>query len=294
MAKTPLPNRARPRSRLPSQSNTSCRRFSIDGTQLAAFFGMTPKPKGASWRSPAFGNLLRLAGQSLREKADRQCDDIVPCLMVAFAFWIVCLVEWTQRIAGENPDPRFWTALSCLVTIYGGIRIFRLYPQTRSIRVGERRERRVGEILERMKSRGFFVFHDFAGDNFNVDCVVIGPSGIYAIEIKTRSGSGTIDYRNEDELIFAGKISDGEPLRQARRAAYALHLQLEQYLDGRCSVKPIVVFVGKWRVNQDGGNFAADVLTADQLEDYFERQQPQLTGKEISLICSHLERFARS
>jgi len=47
-------------------------------------------------------------------------------------------------------------------------------------------------------------------------------------------------------------------------------------------------------VQQVAGDFVVDVITADQLENYFERQQPELTSKEIADICSHLECSARN
>ena len=46
----------------------------------------------------------------------------------------------------------------------------------------------------------------------------------------------------------------------------------------------------KWQA----GDFVVTVLTADQLEDYFDREQPELTSKEITHIGSHLKRSARS
>lgn len=240
------------------------------------------------------GKLLRIAGQSLREKAERQFDDFVPYLMIVFAFWIVCLVEWVQKIAGEHPNPGLWMLVSLLVTCYGGVRAFRLYPQLRNLRLGERGERRVGEILDRIRSKGFVVYHDFPGNGFNVDHVVVGPSGIYAIETKARSGSGIIDYRSDNDLLLGGRISDGPALRQARGSARAVHLELKEHLREHYWVKPLLIFLGDWRVRRAAGDFTVDVITEDQLETYFDRGQPELTSKEIAHICSHLERSARS
>ncbi|HEV2047483.1 MAG TPA: nuclease-related domain-containing protein [Chthoniobacterales bacterium] len=235
-----------------------------------------------------------MAGQSLREEIERRFDDFVPYLMIVFAFWMVCLVEWTQQIAGEHPGPKFWMFLSALVTLYGGFRAFRLYPQLRNLRFGEQGERRVAEILDRLRSKGFIVFHDLVGKDFNIDHVVVGPSGIYAIETKNRSGSGAIEYPSDDELIFGGRIKDGWPLRQARGAAWTVHDELKTHSQEYRYVKPLVVFVGNWRVHRHAGDFAADVITANQLENYFDWQQPELTRGEIARISSHLEHFART
>lgn len=262
--------------------------------ELAANYRVAFKGYKEVRASPVPGRLLRLAGQSLRVKAERQFDDFVPYLMIVFGFWIVCLVEWTQKIVGERPTPGFWMLVSLLVTCYGGVRAFRLYPQLQRIRLGERGERRVGEILDRVRSKGFIVYHDLPGDGFNVDHVVVGPTGVYAIETKVRSGSGTIDYRNDDELLLGGRISDSPALRQARGSARAVHLELKEHLREHYWVKPLLVFLGDWRVRRAAGDFAVDVITEDQLENYFDWGQPELTSKEIAHISSHLERSARS
>jgi hypothetical protein len=248
----------------------------------------------AKGQSPIAAKLLRIAGQSLREKTERQFDDFVPYLLIVFAFWIVCLVEWVQRIAGEHPHPGLWMLVSLLVTCYGGVRAFRLYPQLRNLRLGERGERRVGEILDQVRAKGFFVYHDLPGNGFNVDHVVVGPTGIYAIETKVRNGSGIIDYQSDNELLLGGRISDRPALRQARGSAYAVHLQLKEHLREHYWVKPLLIFLGDWRVRRAAGDFTVDVITEDQLETYFDRAQPELTSKEIAHICSHLERSVRS
>ena len=242
------------------------------------------------------GKLLRLAGQSLRVKAERQFDDFVPYLMIVFGFWIVCLVEWMQKIVGEHPTLGFWMFLSLLVTCYGGVRAFRLYPQLQNARLGKPGQRRVAEILGRIRSKGFVVFHDLPENGSNIDHVVVGPTGIYAIATRAWNaiGSRTIDYQTENEVILGGRITDGRLLREVRGSARAVHLRLKKHLHENYWVKPLLVFLGDWRVSRGAGDFAVTVMTADQLEDYFDLGQPELTGKEIAHICSHLKRSARN
>jgi hypothetical protein len=42
-------------------------------------------------------------------------------------------------------------------------------------------------------------------------------------------------------------------------------------------------------VHREREDFSVDVTTADQLEDYFDTQPPELTSKEIAQICSRLD-----
>lgn len=237
--------------------------------------------------------LLRSAGQSLRGEYDRLFDEkFVAYFVVVVAFWIVCIVAWVQKFAGHIPDPNFWTLLSLCVTAYGGFQAFRLRPQLRRLRFGETGERRFAEALDRIRAKGFAVFHDLPANGFNIDHVVVGFSGVYAIETKTRHGADTVNYQNDNELLLGGKINDSPALRQARGSAHAVHAQLKEHLHEAYWVKPVLVFVGSRRVRRPAGDCSVDVITADELENYFDRQKPELTSTEVSHICSHLERSA--
>ena len=59
-------------------------------------------------------------------------------------------------------------------------------------------------------------------------------------------------------------------------------------------MKPIVVFVGEWRVKNDWQTRYARVFTTDKLVTHIVNQQPRLKRSEIQLIASHLERSAKS
>lgn len=240
--------------------------------------------------------MLRQAGQSLREEIDQLAEArLLPLLFVPVVFMIVWAVECLQKRAGRALNPEFWVFMALLVTIYGGFEVFRLRPRTYRFGAGKRgHDRRVSEILDRIRAKGFAVFHDLPEDGFNIDHVVIGPSGIYAIETKTRSGSGSIDYSGDEALILGGKINEARALRQARASAGALCLHLKDYLNDQLGVKSLLVFVGDWRVQRAAGDFNVDVIAANQLEDYFDRQQPELTRSQIAQICAHLERLARA
>lgn len=238
--------------------------------------------------------LTRRAIQSFRDEIDQLREArLIPVLLIPLLFVVVWMVECVQKYAGRNPDPQFWALIALVVTVYGGFEIFRLRPGLRQVRPTERGARGVAKVLNRVKKKGFVAFHNLTGENSNIDHVIVGPTGIYAIKIKARMGRGTIDYCDENELIFGGRISDNRPLAQVRSAAYTLHGQLQGSLPGY-AVKPLLVFFGNWRVHRGAGDFDVDVVTGDQLEDYLDRQQPELTSNEIAHICAQLEQPARS
>ena len=53
--------------------------------------------------------------------------------------------------------------------------------------------------------KGYQVFRDLIGDGFNVDHVVIGPAGVFAVETRSRSrpvrGSLKINFDGERVLV---------------------------------------------------------------------------------------------
>lgn len=237
-------------------------------------------------------NLLRQAGQNLRRKHQRFAD-FLPYFLIVFAFWIVCLVEWTQRLAGIHASPWYWMLISLMVTAYGGCQVFRLFPQPGRTRPGKRAERVVAELLERTRGKDRVVYHDLPGHTSNIDHLVIGAGGVFVVETKLRGDGGTIDYGTGDELVFGGKIRDNRPLRQARDAAGFVRTKLRQYWSEDIPVRPLLVFVGDWEIEHGPGDFDVDVVTAAELETYLDRQQPELVRQEIGEIAAFVNELAR-
>ena len=216
----------------------------------------------------------------------------LPWFLVLGALWIVSAIESTQRLLGCVPDPRFWMVISLAITVFSGWQVFRLRARAKlSPRKKSAGEAQVAEILQQIRNKGFVAFHDLTGSDRKINHVVVGPSGIYAIETKERSGSGTIDHRTDEELIFAGRIKDVRPLRHARGAASSVQQRLHDELEDSYSVKPLVIFVGDWKICAHKSNLAVHVTTPDRLVQYFDEQPPELSGKEIDLISSHLQKM---
>lgn len=85
------------------------------------------------------------------------------------------------------------------------------------------------EILENLTINGH-------GD---VDMVIVGPTGIWMIEVK--SHSGRIDF-NGEELTRNGEVLEKNFLKQAWAEAYAVRDTLKENLKREFTVQPVVVF----------------------------------------------------
>jgi nuclease-like protein len=249
---------------------------------------LTPRKSIRQTRSD---NFFKWFPQSWRGHAEMVCSErFVPYLLIALPFWLVCIVESVQKIGGQNLDPRFWMFLSILVTLYGGFSLFRLQSPRQNFSF-EQSGPEIDEVVDQIRSKGGVVYHGSGERGLNADYLVVGPAGIHVIETKARNvfGSRAIDYRNENELLLGGKISDNQPLKQARAAAQTVREQLPEPFLAQCPVKPLVVFLGNWQINQPEREVDVAVMNASDLSGYLNQQQAVLTSAEVAQICLHLE-----
>ena len=236
--------------------------------------------------------LPRRAGQSLAEQWQDLMDDRLVAIVFGPAMvWAIVLGVWIQST--RPMSLRIWVSMAIIATGIAAISCLRLIPRAHALVRGERGERVVAEQLEELRADGFRCFHDIVGDGFNIDHVVVGPAGVFAIETKFRSGSGTIEFRNGEGIFVGGREEERDPLKQARGNAREVNQLIRRDAGIEAWVKPLVVFVGDWKIKNAWRDTDVRVITAGDVGRYFAKQdQPQLKRREIELICSHLKRSA--
>ena len=237
----------------------------------------------------------RRAGESVSEERERRVYDKLPVIVfLPFTFWCVFLVTKLQQSNAVLRQPLFWLIFAIILSILSVISFMRLLHVARRFNRGERGERHVADVLEELRSNGYRPIHDIVGDGFNVDHVLVGPAGVFAIETKFRSGQGEITFQNDETLIVGGFPEEKDSLKQARGSAKAVSQLIAENCARREWVTPIVVFVGDWKIRNEWRDTDTRVFTPDGLSRYIRNQQPRLTYREIDLIVSHLERSARA
>lgn len=236
----------------------------------------------------------RRAGESVSEERERRVYDKLPVIVfLPFTFWCVFLVIKLQQSNAVLRQPLFWLSFAIVFTILSVIWFMRLFHLARRLNRGERGELHVADVLEELRGDGHRPIHDIVGDGFNVDHVLVGPHGVFAIETKYRSGKGEITVGNEG--VFVGnRLEEKDCLKQARGSAKAVSQLIAENCGRREWVTPIVVFVGDWKIRNKWRDTDVRVFTPERLLDYIRDHQPQLTRKDIELIASHLERCARA
>ena len=87
----------------------------------------------------------------------------------------------------------------------------------------------------------YSVFADaiIEGKSSNIDFVLVGPTGVYAIEVKSHRGQ--IGF-NGLELTRYGELLEKDFLKQVKSEALSLHNYLKDELKVDIYIKPVIVF----------------------------------------------------
>jgi nuclease-like protein len=144
-------------------------------------------------------------------------------------------------VLGSLLAPRLGLVLGVLAAVVAGWGLrFQPSPDAVAWRRGAAGERRTARLLGPLERHGWAVLHDLAvpGSQANLDHLVIGPGGVFAIDSK--------QYRGRLQLDAVGKLWHGRyPLAPAVRAASWEADQAAQVLpDPGLAVVPIVAVHG--------------------------------------------------
>lgn len=168
----------------------------------------------------------------------------------------------------------------------------------RSYRRGLLGEQAVAEQLQSLPAPGYRVFHDLTGDGkWNIDHVVVGSAGVFAIETKYRTKQPGKEGEHDHKAEFDGnKIQfpsgyDIKAAEQARRNARWLADTLSKATGEHVKVQPLVALPGWWvtlKANSD-----VKVLSGKQIAGFIAKEPAQLSDKTIQQISYQLEQRCR-
>jgi hypothetical protein len=132
-------------------------------------------------------------------------------------------------------------------------------------------EEKVGAILEGLAPDGWLAIHDVSLGRGNVDHVVVGPGGVFAIETKSHRGRISVDRLDPKWL----------------KQAYAERKLIERIT--AMEVRALLVFSGAWLVGsvparRDG----VTVLPARMLAWYLGRRRPVMSVEEARTVAGRL------
>ena len=149
---------------------------------------------------------------------------------------------------------------------------------------GARGEERVAGILASLPPP-YHVFNDFVAGRKHVDHVVVGPTGVFAVETKSWRGRVTIE---EGCLLVDGELPDRAPLAQAAREASQVQAAL-QARGWSGAVTPVLAFstdtFGARRANVRG----VIVMNSSELRESFSSDRVVIPPAELERLVGLME-----
>lgn len=253
------------------------------------------KPE-AKPRSPIRNEPMRLPGQSIEEARRAGWEQIDEPLLAAALAWSLVLQECSAKLLDTRMGLVPTAILAVIVTAWALPKIRACRRKDADYQLGRQGELAVAECLESLRAQGFRPLQDIVAGRFNVDHVLIGPPGIFAIETKTRRKSGGREEKvlvDGSRILIAGRNLEPNPAEQAKGNAAWLRGLLTRSTGREFRVDPVVVFPGWWvEFNQKRNGLF--VMNEKGFENIIAKLPATLTKEEIAMAAFHLEQFVRA
>lgn len=207
-------------------------------------------------KSPLVDDLLRLPGETLNERFRDSifdlCGVFAASMFVPAIGLLVLLNSWVDPARIKLSA----TAVIAVLTILGGVgwslwKILQILRTISTTKRGLEGELATAQLLTPLLSEGWQLFHDLPMKRGNIDHVLVGPTGVYAIETKYRSKRQSLkgkegaqaDYDGK-AIRFAGGATEQLPVQQAQAVAGELSKWLHGKVGEQVSVVPVVALPG--------------------------------------------------
>ncbi len=253
-------------------------------------------------KSPLNTNLLRSPGESIYEKIESTQYDIDFSLTFLFILPLMAYIFYLKSNQSKFNSVTLLT-LASIGIAYLSIKLVKQINARNKLTLGYEAELAVGQELNMLMRQGYYVFHDVNLDvttnKFNVDHVVLGKSGVFAVETKGRTKPVKGDAKVNANVKYDGtqlnfpNWVEAEPVEQAKRQANTLQKWLSSSVGEVVEVKPVLAIPG-WFVDRVGKG-DVDVINGKNSAGYFNGVKSQnLSDKLVSQIAHQLEQISRN
>ena len=258
-------------------------------------------------RPPEKFKLLRSAGETQRRCVQKTDENLfvyffggafVPLVIASLVLLLV--IRLPKRLVPVGAAVA--VILFLLSTVCAVIVLLRFLSRRRNDLLGYLGERAAAEWLEPLKAEGYRIFHDVPCEgrkkNFNIDHVVVGPTGVAAIEVKTRRKKKGREGYEEHVVTYDGQQlvwpwgEDRCGIDQLLSESDWLRKFIYNRTGLRVDPKPILALPGWWVTEHVVGAFrvASHKMVPKIVCDW--KPQP-LTPEQIDLISRQLDERCR-
>jgi len=257
-------------------------------------------------KSPIKRPALRDAGASIQKRFNLLLYERIFFWVVGGALFVgAAISEWLRYYKTVPPNPWLVTGLASVACIIVAIKVVPMIKELRRLQIGLSGEKAVAEKLDELKAKGYQIIHDIPGDGFNVDHVVVGPTGVFVIETKMRSkvdreSPGSTDVAGPDQRVeYDGKTirvdgfePDRDPIKQVQALADFIRKLIKDKIGLDIAVRPVVVFPGWW-VNEPRPTPPIWVLNDTRLLGYIRNERNELSPERIRTVSTALKDHVR-
>ena len=149
---------------------------------------------------------------------------------------------------------------------------------------GARGEEKVSGILATLPD-SYHVFNDFAAGGRHVDHVVVGPSGVFAVETKCWRGKVTVE---DGHILLDGQLPDRPPLKQVLNEAALVRSTLAA-AGWNGQVSPVLVFASDTFVARSANIRGAVVMNSRELRSSFSTDRVVIPPAELDRLVILME-----
>jgi len=187
---------------------------------------------------------LHSAGESLQSQIKQRLFAIG----FLFAVFAVSLILFYQAAFLDKNSIAMWAWGILGTAAFGGV--FFLGKSADKYWQGWHGEMCARYELEPLLREGYEILNDVTGENFNIDFLVIGPGGIYVVEVKNpskRSKDDKISFQDNKIFLNSKRFEKGDPVAQVKKTAYWVSSLLRETHNAKIShIKPVILFPSFW------------------------------------------------
>jgi len=173
----------------------------------------------------------------------------------------------------------------------------KLFIQLQLNRIGYDGELASAQEFNQLMRHGYYVFHDMQAEKFNIDHVVIGPAGVFAIETKTRSKQN-VKGVEAAKVFVNGSIlqypthQDKASLDQALNQAKWLSAFLTKSVGKRIVAEPVLSLPG-WLVERRTSETPVMVINPKEAVKFIANKKAVLDDQTVQQIKYQVEQKCR-
>lgn len=260
------------------------------------------KQKNRRKKSPLNIELLRSPGETLRDEIyELTLDILMKVFLIPTSSILIYAIITTQFAANIERKFDLFTLVIYLLFGFGLIiylmqNVFKLLNKRNKLRMGYDCELAVGQELNNRMRDGFNVFHDFPADGFNIDHVLIGSTGVFAVETKGRAKNRVSENGNwrlkfdGEKLIFPSWI-ETKPITQAVSQAQWLEEWINKTTGAPCKVQPVLAIPG-WFIDRTSPSELK--VYNGKNSSFLVKGKPILSPQQIQVISHQVEQKCRT